>query len=124
MHTDDRDKTSAENRRYRHAVRLAVEVPPWKLMLHLRGLSLSKQDLLAELDVPEQTGAMTQGDVEELLTPGRRFHLQLETGDLPVAPVLLHGTLRDRHDQPTGFRLIFDLPVQNSDLDDLHQALS
>ena len=124
MTTDDRDKATGKSRRYRHTVRLAVELPPWKLLFHMRGLSLSKQDLLAELDLPEQTGAMTPGDVEEILAPGRRFHLQLETGDLPVPPVLLHGTLRDRHDQPTGFRLSFDLPIHNSELDDLHQALS
>ncbi len=94
---------------YQGPVRVALGFDPWRIVLTLRGLNLSRTGLCAHWASPSADARREQADAESLLVTGDTYDVQLDH-DMPhLTSPLLQGRLVRKARTNSGLELAFHI---------------
>lgn len=94
---------------YQGPVRVALGFDPWRIVLTLRGLNLSRTGLCAHWASPSAEARREQADAESLLVTGDTYDIQLDH-DMPHLPSpLVQARLVRKARTNSGLELAFHI---------------
>jgi len=94
---------------YNGPVRVSLGFDPWRIVLTLRGLNLSRTGLCAHWATASAEAKREQADAESLLVTGDTYEMQLDH-DMPHLPSpLVQGRLLRKARTNSGLELAFHL---------------
>jgi len=104
-------------------VSLSLRVGPWKLLFHLRPISLGARHLQAELSRGDIERDMQKDDITQLFSRSHKYTLQIESPAPHLPSPVVSARLQGWNSSPSGLNLLFTIQETNEDYDILVEEL-